>query len=97
MNEMNLDRYFNSKILLFGEYGVIHNSQALAIPYELFRGRLAFPQCDQHREFTLNHELKAFARYLEQIQINHLLRWFSMLYKISFYPLALPVIYNDSK
>lgn len=65
---MNLERYFNSKILLFGEYGVIQNSQALAIPYELFRGRLAFPQCDQHREFSLNSELKAFARYLEQLQ-----------------------------
>ena len=41
--------------------------------------------------------IEYFIRTSDKIQINHLLRWFSMLYKISFYPLALPVIYNDSK
>ena len=36
------EKSFCSKILLFGEYSVIQNSMALAIPYPLFEGKLAF-------------------------------------------------------
>ena len=32
---------FNSKILLFGEYGIMHNSNALSIPYKKFNGFLS--------------------------------------------------------
>ena len=32
---------FNSKILLFGEYGIMHNSDALSIPYKKFNGFLS--------------------------------------------------------
>ena len=32
---------FNSKILLFGEYGIMHDSNALSIPYKKFNGSLS--------------------------------------------------------
>tara|TARA_B100001063_G_scaffold52550_1_gene46451 strand:- start:8600 stop:9484 length:885 start_codon:yes stop_codon:yes gene_type:complete len=32
---------FNSKILLFGEYGIMHDSNALSIPYKKFNGFLS--------------------------------------------------------
>jgi mevalonate kinase len=32
---------FNSKILLFGEYGIMHDSDALSIPYKKFNGFLS--------------------------------------------------------
>ena len=31
---------FYSKILLFGEYGIIKNSKGLSIPYNFFKGGL---------------------------------------------------------
>ncbi len=35
-------RAFNSKVLLFGEYSLIHGSMALSIPYNRFKGQLLF-------------------------------------------------------
>ncbi len=38
---MNLDkRYFPSKVLLFGEYGILLGAKALAMPYDGFKGSL---------------------------------------------------------
>lgn len=54
---------FNSKILVFGEYGIIHNSQALAIPYPMFSGHLAFNK----ENLPFNNELWSFAVYLQEI------------------------------
>ncbi len=48
MNGEKIDS-FPAKILLFGEYSVILNSSALAIPFNNFSGRLLFPH---------NHEKK---------------------------------------
>ena len=39
--EMNKKKFF-SKILLFGEYGIIKNSKALVIPYKKYYGSLKF-------------------------------------------------------
>ena len=39
---MEDNKTFNSKILLFGEYSVLLGSNALAIPYDRYNGRLAF-------------------------------------------------------
>ena len=36
-----MKKYF-SKILLFGEYGIISNSNALAIPYDEYLGQIMF-------------------------------------------------------
>ena len=55
---------FYSKVLLFGEYSIIRNSMALAVPYSLFEGKLTFPR---DKSFRLDSELKAFCQYLKQL------------------------------
>ena len=35
---------FYSKILLFGEYGIIEDSKGLSIPYYFFKGALKIPE-----------------------------------------------------
>lgn len=55
------DQFFPAKILLFGEYSVIRESKALAIPYSLFSGKLTFPD---EKNIEPDSELKAFAQYL---------------------------------
>mgnify|MGYP000368529309 CR=1 FL=1 len=55
---------FYSKILLFGEYSIIRNSMALAVPYSLFEGKLTFPR---DKNFRIDSELKAFGQYLKSL------------------------------
>jgi len=47
-----LNRSFNSKILLFGEYSLMKGSMALSIPFDKFSGNLAFEsdsnKCEKH-------------------------------------------------
>jgi len=59
---------FYSKILLFGEYGIIKDSKGLSIPYNFFKGALKkeFPLSPVATES--NQRLKDFAAYLEHIQ-----------------------------
>jgi len=59
---------FYSKILLFGEYGIIKDSKGLSIPYNFYKGALKIN--DHHNESTLrsNEKLKLFLAYLEDIQ-----------------------------
>ena len=61
---------FYSKILLFGEYGVICNSMGLTIPYKRFSGQL-------RRSLTLNEEkqrssesLRGFYAYLTKLSVQ---------------------------
>ena len=59
---------FRSKVLLFGEYSVIYNSQALVIPHDLFSGKLAMPATEaekRHASYS-NQELQSFFYYLHQ-------------------------------
>ncbi len=60
---------FQSKILLFGEYSIIFNSNALTIPYPDFSGEFAFPSpsFDQSKVRESNSELKPFVRYLQSV------------------------------
>lgn len=37
----------NSKVLIFGEYSILHNSMALTIPFEKFSGELCYPNNDE--------------------------------------------------
>ena len=37
---------FYSKILLFGEYGIIKNSKGLSIPYNFYKGGLKLGDLD---------------------------------------------------
>ncbi len=48
-----MKKYF-SKILLFGEYGIINNSNALAIPYEEYSGQILFSDISTSSNITLN-------------------------------------------
>ena len=59
---------FYSKILLFGEYGIIKDSKGLSIPYNFYKGALKIN--DHHNESTLrsNEKLKLFLTYLEDIR-----------------------------
>ena len=61
------ESYFNSKILLFGEYSIIHHSMGLAIPYPLFQARLVFRKVTQvsPKVIQSNEEIKSFAEYLK--------------------------------
>ena len=61
-------KLFQAKILLFGEYSVIHNSRALSIPYSPYSGQLAFPSPGSpHRyEDISNQQLRAFFGHLSE-------------------------------
>jgi mevalonate kinase len=59
---------FYSKILLFGEYGIIKDSKGLSIPYNFYKGAL---KIDHHHTVTnhkSNESLRRFTSYLEQLQ-----------------------------
>ena len=58
------NKFFFSKILLFGEYGVIKNSKALVIPYKKYFGSLKFSKIVDDYQKTSNASLKAFSDYL---------------------------------
>ena len=60
---------YHSKILLFGEYSIIFNSEALTIPYQLFSGELVFPSpsFDQTKIKESNSELNSFSKYLKSL------------------------------
>ena len=63
------ENVFPSKVLLFGEYSIIHGSKALAIPFELFGGELDFPRDGEQSSKTQesNAELRNFFLYLQDI------------------------------
>ena len=58
---------FYSKILLFGEYGIIKDSKGLSIPYNFFKGALKTDGDDSAIAVASNKNLKAFAGYLESM------------------------------
>lgn len=59
---------FYSKILLFGEYGIIKDSKGLSIPYNFFKGALKSSDTDSEQAKKSNSSLKGFAEYLEKVQ-----------------------------
>ncbi len=59
---------FYSKILLFGEYGIIKDSKGLSIPYNFFKGALKVSETSDQEAIQSNTNLKKFAAYLEEIQ-----------------------------
>jgi len=58
---------FYSKILLFGEYGIIKDSKGLSIPYNFFKGALKTDENPSEEAKKSNESLKVFATYLTQI------------------------------
>lgn len=58
---------FYSKILLFGEYGIIQDSKALSIPYNFYKGALKMSNDLQGTALQSNQALQKFVVYLEQL------------------------------
>ncbi|MFH4966946.1 mevalonate kinase [Gaetbulibacter sp. M240] len=58
---------FYSKILLFGEYGIIKDSKGLSIPYNFYNGALKVEKESSEKAKKSNEGLKRFASYLENI------------------------------
>lgn len=58
---------FKSKILLFGEYSIIHNSMGLTIPFDFYKGKLTFKSRNLTAEQAQqsNADLKTYATYLK--------------------------------
>ena len=61
---------FYSKILLFGEYGIIKDSKGLSIPYNFFKGALKKDENSSEVAIRSNSYLKDFVSYLEHVQIE---------------------------
>ena len=59
---------FYSKILLFGEYGIIRDSKGLSIPYNFYNGALKKDQNTSEEALKSNQNLSRFVNYLEELQ-----------------------------
>lgn len=58
---------FYAKILLFGEYGIIENSEGLTIPYNFYKGMLKFDTEGKHSHSQSS--LKNFCNYLKSLTL----------------------------
>ena len=61
---------FYSKILLFGEYGIIKDSKGLSIPYNFFKGALKTDENPSEEAKRSNQSLREFIGYLEIVEKN---------------------------
>lgn len=61
---------FYSKILLFGEYGIIKDSKGLSIPYNFFKGALKKDKNPSDESVKSNENLNLFVDYLETLDAN---------------------------
>ena len=59
---------FYSKILLFGEYGIIKDSKGLSIPYNFYNGALKVDENPTQEAIKSNLSLRRFVTYLEDLQ-----------------------------
>jgi len=59
---------FYSKILLFGEYGIIKDSKGLSIPYNFYNGALKVDENPSDTAIKSNKNLRKFVSHLEQLQ-----------------------------
>lgn len=59
---------FYSKILLFGEYGIIKDSKGLSIPYNFYKGALKVEENPSAEAIKSNQSLERFAAHLEHLQ-----------------------------
>lgn len=58
---------FYSKILLFGEYGIIKDSKGLSIPYSFYNGALKKDENPSAEAINSNKSLKNFVLHLKQM------------------------------
>lgn len=59
---------FYSKILLFGEYGLLEDSKGLSVPYNCYNGVLKKVESDTPEAKKSNSSLKKFIAYLDFLQ-----------------------------
>ncbi|MEP6806516.1 MAG: mevalonate kinase, partial [Flavobacterium sp.] len=59
---------FYSKILLFGEYGIIRDSKGLSIPYNFYNGALKKIEDPSAEAIASNASLRRYSTYLEALQ-----------------------------
>ena len=62
---------FYSKILLFGEYGIIRDSKGLSIPYNFYNGALKIADLSTEEMRKSNHALSRFSSHLETLEQSH--------------------------
>jgi len=60
---------FYAKIILFGEYGMIENSQGLVVPYSFYKGTLKFSDLDNDFEKNSNQSLGKYSNYLADLEL----------------------------
>ena len=60
---------FYAKILLFGEYGIIEDSQGLTLPYSFYKGTLKFSALESDFEKDSNISLQKYADYLQGLAL----------------------------
>ena len=61
---------FYSKILLFGEYGIIKDSKGLSIPYNFYNGALKTVDNTSEVAMKSNESLKRFVSYLKELDAS---------------------------
>jgi len=59
---------FYSKILLFGEYGIIKDSKGLSIPYNFYNGALKIQEEQTEETKQSNASLQRFANFLKDLE-----------------------------
>ena len=61
---------FYSKILLFGEYGIIQDSKGLSIPYNFYNGALKTNKNPSEEAISSNGHLKRFVAHLKNLAVE---------------------------
>ena len=61
---------FYAKILLFGEYGIIEDSQGLTLPYSFYKGTLKFSDNQSDFEKNSNESLQKYSDYLANLELS---------------------------
>lgn len=62
---------FYSKILLFGEYGIIEDSMGLSIPFNQFKGALKIDDRKDKFKENSNDDINSFYEYLLELKQNN--------------------------
>ncbi len=62
---------FYSKILLFGEYGIIKDSKGLSIPYNFYNGALKLDDNTSETAKKSNENLRKLANHLQELETNN--------------------------
>ncbi len=60
---------FYAKIILFGEYGMIEDSQGLVVPYSFYKGTLKFSDSESEFEKKSNQHLQKYSDFLVNLSL----------------------------